>query len=385
MPSADAQSGIGSRIPVLQVVSAPSHVTGQTAGITGPERRAANLAGLWADHGIDITVLYPRRGALWDRFAEVSVPMRDFEIQGKSDFGAIARLTQAIRDSGACVIHSQGAAALDMMVVAASRRAGIPAVVTRPVMIDDLTNRAALNRRIFAAIDRRFTLTRADAVVAVSRDGHTRLKPDVPADRLHLIHNGTLSPVDGRAPLPRTDDTVHLGMIGHLRDYKGFDDFLNVARVLVAERPNLHFHIVGEGPERANLEHMRDDFGLSEYVTFHGLLQDVAPVLQRLDIFLFTSWREGLSVAILEAMSASLPIVATDIGGIADQIDEGLNGHIVPAHDIQGLATQCGRLIDDADMRTAMGGASRRLFEERFAQSSMLSNYVALYRRVARI
>jgi glycosyltransferase involved in cell wall biosynthesis len=342
----------------------------------------ANIAPLWADMGIAVTVLYPRCGALWDRFADSGVQLLEFEMKGKYDLGAVRRLSAAISDSQAQVIHSQGAAALDLMTVAAAQRTGVSSVITRPVMIEDLINRPALSRKLFEVVDRIYTLKRADALVAVSQDGFKRLEKFARNERLHLIHNGTSSPVDNLPPRP-DDGKLHVGMVGHLRDYKAFDDFLRVAQKLCNMRENLHFDIVGEGPERASLEAVAAEWRMEGNVTFHGLLTDVGPALQQMDIFLFTSLREGLSVAILEAMSAGLPIIATDIGGVADQVEPGQNGAILPARDIDGLAAACIELIDDTEKRAVMGRASRRKFEAHFAQGAMLKNYVRLYDGVA--
>lgn len=368
-----------SPLRVLQVISAPSRVEGQTAGITGPERRAASLAPLWASLGIEVFLLYPQRGALRDCFLASGCHLEDFELMGKFDFGAIGRLLEHINKTGAKIIHTQGAAALDMMAVAAARRGGIASVVTRPVLIDDLSNRTAMSRRIFNAVDRAFTLRLCDALVTISENGHRRMAARVPKERLHLIRNGIVSPFN-HPPIRTRDKPVQIGMVGHLRDYKGFDVFLKVARSLVELGEEVTFHIVGEGPERVVLQRLCDQLNLNELVFFHGLLRDVSSILAKLDIFLFTSRREGLSMAVIEAMGAGLPIIATDVGGIADQIDSGINGEILPKDDVAALAEATLALVRDPTKRKTMGTASRSRFERYFSQDRMLAEYVKLYR-----
>jgi glycosyltransferase involved in cell wall biosynthesis len=175
---------------------------------------------------------------------------------------------------------------------------------------------------------------------------------------------------------------INIGMVGHLRDYKGWGDFLAVAQVLTRDGgARLRFHIVGEGPERDVLRTTVQALGLSDVVVFHGLQQNIWPILDQLDLFLFTSLREGLSVAVIEAMSANLPIVASDVGGIADQVLEGENGYILPVADIDGFAAACRKLIGSAQKRREFGQRSYALYRDRFSQSRMLNEYVDVYRR----
>ncbi|QDX27463.1 glycosyltransferase family 4 protein [Sphingomonas suaedae] len=373
------------RIRVLQAACAPVEVAGQVAGITGPERRAANLAPRWQELGLDVVIAYPQRGALWGELEATGLTLVDFELRGWRDFAGARRIKEVARVHRVDLIHSQGGAALDLACVRAARSLGIASLVTRPVMIADNVNRSRLARAIHGTVDRHFTLRLADGVVAVSKDGFDRLAPVVGRQRLHLVHNG-VKPFAGSAggALPGPVARHHVGMIGHLLDYKGWDDFLRVAKVLSDDGHDVAWHIVGEGPERASLEAMARDFGIADRVLFHGLLHDVTPVLAALDLFLFTSHREGLSVAVLEAMSAGLPLVATDVGGIADQVIEGENGFIVPDGDVAAAAARVCMLVTDDALRERMGAASRQRMEAHFSEQAMLSNYTALYRQLAR-
>ncbi len=373
------------RIRVLQVVCPPVSVVGQVAGITGPERRAANLAPRWCELGLDVVIAYPRRGALWGKFEETGLTLVDFELRGWRDFAAAERIQFLAHVHQVDLVHSQGGAALDLACVRAAHKLRIRSLVTRPVMIADNVNRSKLARTIRGAVDRHFTLRLASGVVAVSQDGFDRLTPTVGRDRLHLVHNGVKPFVSSTGALvPGSAARHNVGMIGHLLDYKGWDDFLRVAKSLTDEGHDVAWHVVGEGPERTPLEEMARDLGIADRVVFHGLLHDVTAVLGALDLFLFTSHREGLSVAVLEAMSAGLPIVATDVGGIADQVIHGENGFIVQDGDVAAAATRVRMLITDDALRERLGAASRQRMERQFSEQAMLLNYAELYRQLTR-
>ncbi|MCC6788520.1 MAG: glycosyltransferase, partial [Hyphomonadaceae bacterium] len=248
-------------------------------------------------------------------------------------------------------------------------------------------HRGRVGRWLRDLIDTQVTLKCATRIVAVSSDGFRRLSQRTDRAKLRLIHNGIEVP---KPPRLSTHDLeterskqVHVGMVGHLLPYKGWSDFLSVAARVSRAGYNAVWHIIGEGPERGRLEQLSESMGLRDRVCFHGLVHNVHAVLEDLDLFLFTSHREGLSVAVLEAMAHALPVVATDVGGIREQVLEDRNGHVLPVGDIEGLSDRCAELISQPARRHMMGAAGRALLEARFTEASMLESYVALYREVS--
>lgn len=374
------------RFSAVQVVATPSHNPLDPPGITGPERRAANLSGMWRTQGVDVTILYPRHGALWDTFSSSDANVAEFNLRGKWDIAAVNRLRDAITQTGAVVVHSQGGPALDIVAVLAARAAGAGVIITRPSMIDDNLAYGRSVRPLYNALDRLLVLRGADMTVAVSRDGVRRLSKYVPPSRLRLIYNGVdLKRFDVSALPSRHDGisgAIDIGMVGHLLPYKGWSDFLAVASKVSATGLKVRWHVVGEGSERAFLETEAQRLGLATAIKFHGLVKDVRSLLASWDIFLFTSHREGLSVAILEAMASGLPIVATHVGGILEQVDV-KNGYVLPVRDVNALADRCIELTTNPNKRIHMGKHSRELAERHFSELSMFQGYLSLYRELA--
>ena len=116
-----------------------------------------------------------------------------------------------------------------------------------------------------------------------------------------------------------------------------------------------------------------------QLIRFTGYQDRVERFLWGFDIFLFTSHSEGLSVAILEALAAGLPIVATDVGGIREQVIDSENGYICPAQDISGLAARVCELAGNPGMRRDFGSRSRELAESYFSEDAMLEKYAEVY------
>jgi glycosyltransferase involved in cell wall biosynthesis len=113
-----------------------------------------------------------------------------------------------------------------------------------------------------------------------------------------------------------------------------------------------------------------------------GERRDVARILMAADAFLLTSLSEGIPVTVIEAMGASLPVVATDVGGVSEVVATGETGLLVPAGAHEKLADAIVQLIDHRELRTTMGEAGRQRAESLFTEEQMHAAYAALYRRM---
>lgn len=375
-------------IKVLQVVVS-KNVKGKKASVTGPERRAANLADQWKDFGIEPVICYPPKGSLYSYFKKAGLKVINFELKGKFDFSAIRQLKKIIIENDIKLVHSQGAAALDLIVTLAAKQAGVPMVVTRPVMICDQIHYSKLKRKVYEIIDQNITMKLLDKVVAVSHLGASILQNryKVNPQKIKVIHNGV--DLNKFYPKEYTDiangdqDMVTIGMMAHLSPFKGWYDFIKTINIIQQKSSKkIKALIIGDGDMRKELEEEVLRLKLENTITFTGYVDNVKELLNKLDIFLFTTHREGLSVAILETLSTGLPIVATDIGGIREQIDIDQNGYILPKGDIEGMADKCLELIDDVELRYKMGKKSRIIAEERFSEQRMLSDYIVCYKSV---
>jgi len=134
------------------------------------------------------------------------------------------------------------------------------------------------------------------------------------------------------------EDAVLVGQIGRLSPEKGPDVFLRAALAAHGSAPDVHFVLVGEGPLRADLQELVARLGLASRVHFAGLRQDMASVYAELDIVVSASRSEAMPLALLEAMSCGLPVVATRVGGVPDLIQPGLSGWLVGDGDMMRWA-----------------------------------------------
>jgi glycosyltransferase involved in cell wall biosynthesis len=171
-----------------------------------------------------------------------------------------------------------------------------------------------------------------------------------------------------------------VGTVARLVTPKRLDFLLDAARLVCDAVPQARFLIIGDGPLRDELERQAKQLDLApDYVRFLGSRLDIPDLLSALDIFVLSSEIEGLPVAMLEAMAASRPVVATQVGGIPQVIQNGQNGLLVPPKDPTGLAKAILTLIEDGDLRESMAQEGYRTVETRFSVDVVSKQVIALY------
>ena len=167
--------------------------------------------------------------------------------------------------------------------------------------------------------------------------------------------------------------------VARLAPVKDIGTMLRSARIIKDAHPAFRLHVVGDGESRPELERCAQELELQDTVTFHGASNDPRPYLASASVFLQSSVSEGISLTLLEAMAAGLPIVATDVGGNREVVDDGMTGHLVPAEDPQALADATVRVLRDPHAATAMSQAARSRAERLFDLDRMVTEYESLY------
>lgn len=180
-------------------------------------------------------------------------------------------------------------------------------------------------------------------------------------NRLHIVHCGIDPAKYGQRP-PRSDSTPHMVFIGRLAGVKGVPVLLDALEQLNAREVDVRVTLVGDGPERAALEADARARGLAGQITFTGYQsQDaVAGILDDASMLVLPSFAEGVPVTLMEAMAARLPVVTTQVGGIPELVEDGVNGYLVPPGNPDVLATRLETLLTDPDLRQRMGEAGRK-------------------------
>jgi glycosyltransferase involved in cell wall biosynthesis len=176
--------------------------------------------------------------------------------------------------------------------------------------------------------------------------------------------------------------TLIVGTVARLVPDKGLECFLRMAGIVRAERADVKFLIVGEGPLRHSLEQMAKSIGIEPDVVFAGHRTDIPELMQIMDVFVLPTKREGFGVVFAEAMAMGKATVGSDIGPIAEVVGDGVTGYLAPADNPKAFATRTLELLSDGAKRLAFGEAGRRRVEQRFSQSRMCELIEGHYRRL---
>jgi glycosyltransferase involved in cell wall biosynthesis len=165
---------------------------------------------------------------------------------------------------------------------------------------------------------------------------------------------------DARHALGMAPNDFAIGTVTRLHDSKGNSYLVDAAALVVKERPQARFFLVGEGPLLGELQQQAAALGLGDRFVFHGFVKDVAAVVSAFDLSVFPSLWEGTPLTVFEALAMGKPIVATDADGLLDVLTDDRDALIVPKRDPRALATAIVRMMDDGALRTRLGMGARQ-------------------------
>ena len=225
----------------------------------------------------------------------------------------------------------------------------------------------------------RHTLSRAALVIALSVEWRERLQAIAPKARIEVLPNGVALP-DLRSQQRLQEPT--LLFVGDLIPAKGIQDLIRAFGRIAARFPQFRLVCAGGTPP-AETAQLIAQLGLQQRVLCPGWLgpQRLRTELGRATVFALPSYAEGMPMALLEAMSWGLPVIATPVGGVPQVIEPEVNGLLVAPGDIDALAAALARLMSEPALRESLGAAARRTIGTRFSLDAALDRLGELYRR----
>jgi glycosyltransferase involved in cell wall biosynthesis len=280
---------------------------------------------------------------------------------------AARRLRAHVADARPDVIHSH---MMTGMVLARTIRRG-----ATPLLVGHVHNVYQRSARLMGL---------ADVVLCCgSSVARTMRERGVPSDRIHVVLNGPIGSPRLPDPLtvaPAAIEHPAIVTVAGMNMRKGIDELIEAFERIAQRRPLAHLHLVGDGPDRARFEARARRGPAADRIHFHGFRKDPTPFLRAADLFVLASRRESFPIVIGEARAAGCAIVATAVDGVAESLDDGRAGVLVPARDPASLAAALGRLLAD-DTERARWAAAAREGVVRFRVERMVDEVVALYRR----
>lgn len=321
-------------------------------------------------------------GWLSRRCREEGFPRRRIPIRRPIDPRGLAGLVRELRRARVDLVHSHEFTCA-VYGAAACRLLAVPHVITMhgDAGVTDAWRRRAALRWAFRHSSDTCAVSKATLLHMENRLGKGRGCTSV-------IHNGVRSaaaaaPADVRSELGLREGELLILCVGNLYALKGHRTLLDaLARLQTrGEGPRWRLAIAGTGAEGEPLRRHAREMGLREQVELLGLRADVPALLAAADVYAMPSLREGLPLALLEAMMAGKPIVASEVGGIPEAIESGIQGLLVPPADVAALRNALERLLMDANERSRFGEAARLRAEREFTLGAMVERYEEHYER----
>jgi sugar transferase (PEP-CTERM/EpsH1 system associated) len=344
-------------------------------GVGGLEKVVLNLARRTDRRRFETRVLCLQQGgALRARFEDMGIPVDSLDLPRLPKARTLVRLVRWLRQARPDVLHTHNPTP-HVFGALAARAAGVPVVVhTKHGRNYPDSFRAVAWNRLASWLSDRIVPVSADAA-AVAREVER-----IRGRKVQVIRNG-IDPADFAAPAGLRPGAgkraVHVARLMDL--VKDQTTLLRAARLVVDREPGFQLTVVGDGPDRARLEALAGELGLGGHVHFLGMRSDVRELLGAADLFVLSSLTEGISLTLLEAMAAGLPVVATEVGGNREVVVPGETGLLVPAGSPAALAEALLALVRDPERARRMGAAGRRRVEDQFSLARMAADYEQLY------
>jgi len=373
----------------LNVGGPALHVAYLTKGLAERGYETDLLAGSLARGESSMSFVLEELGLSWHAVA----PLHR-EISPLFDTLSIARLVRFIREARPHILHTHTAKA-----GAVGRIAAALAGDARPPIVVHTFHGHVLRgyfdpatTAFFRGLERALarSTTRLVAVSPEVRDDLVELGI-APPGRFSVIRLGI--PLDARitgggdgAPLRRLfgvrEDEFVVGWIGRMTGIKRLPDVLAAFRRLCERGIDARLCLVGDGPDREQVEQAAHDLGVARRTLFVGYQRDVAPYYAFFDALVLPSGNEGTPVVAIEALAAGRPVVATRVGGIPDVVEDGEDGFLVAPGDVDGIAAALERLARDRALRRRLGEHGRARVVPRYRVERLVDDVDALYREL---
>ncbi len=348
----------------------------------GVGRHVRDLAGGLVERGVDVTLFSPAVPAgVNPAVRHVEVDLRR-AISPRADAEGLIALTRTIAQLRPDLVHAHSSKAGALARLARLRHPRLPVLYTpHGYAFAGYFSRQA-ERSAYRAAE--MALAPLTSCVLCVCDAEARLARSVaPARRVRVVHNG-IEPLERTQPDPALAALKQhgpvVGALTLLRPGKGLQTLIEAAPTVLARHPSARFAVVGEGPDLPALRAQAAELGVSEAIHFPGPSSDPAAALAAIDLFVHPSWAESFPYVILEAMSLSLPIVASRVGGIPEALSDGESALLVAPRESGALADALVRLLDAPSWARQLGQAAReRLRTHHFTRDDMVDGIFGVY------
>lgn len=346
--------------------------------------------------GVDIhTAALARGGPMIEEYAALQIPTQNFEMTSWFDWKVVNRLKDWMRERQFDVVHTH-LLRPDLIGRVAARFCGVPCVVSTEHGVHAWGEKGWALEPFVATLYRATSANAVDRIVAISEAVREDLAGrGIVPEKISIISNGidlnVFAPplpskrAEMRALLGEEPDAARcfVAFVGNFIERKGARYFLDALPAVLERRPDVRPVLVGEGEEEAALRAQAKQLGLERRVAFIGkLAQKLPEFLGSIDALVVPSREEPFGLIAAEAMACMTPVIAFNVGGLGEIVEDGVSGRLVAPESVEGLTGAMLEMLEDDAARLAMGKAARERVKSNYDIDKQALKYLALYRGI---
>ena len=330
----------------------------------------------------DVTVFSMLAGdQLLQDFQESGAKIICLGMKNKRDLTGFWKLYRAFKSNKTQIVHTHLLEA-DIWGRFAALLAKVPVIVSTQHSVDAWKKHPQRMRAKMRLWLNKIATRHSTGVIAVSETVKEFLikYENICPEKIYVLKNGIEINNNIKALSSENDRALKtIGSMGRLFEEKGFEYLLRAFQQVRARKPKISLVIAGDGPLRASLKKLAQDLNISDNVTFLGNITDIAAFLKRIDVFVLSSIQEGIPLALLEAMAAVKPVIATTVGGIPEVIEHGTDGMLVEATNVNALKNAILSMLNDKKKAKKLGKKARCKALEEFNLDETVKALDVLY------
>ena len=345
----------------------------------GGPQQVVYLINALRERGHDNTLICPPDSGIDGVARQARIRVQNLFCAGDLDLPFAYRLVQFLKEKTTDLVHCHSRRGADVLGGLAAAFADIPAVVSRRVDNTEMRLMAALRYKPFKKI-----IAISEAVATVLREH------DISDENIVVIRDAVDSAAFAEEPdraafikeFGIDDGVLTIAAAGQLIPRKGHRYLLEAVAALTRSHAPFRLVVFGAGELDTELRAQAASLGLGSVVQFAGFRDDLDSFIGCFDLFVHPALAEGLGVATLKAAAAGVPVVGFEAGGLAEAVEHGKTGLLVPPKDVAGLQRAIASLLDDPERRAQMGAAGRQRMQDEFSIDRMAEQHIELYESI---
>lgn len=375
--------GINKKITVCHLISGDLWAGAEAQAFT-------MLKTLSAYPDINLYVIVLNEGKLSERLRQIDISVKIIDESRYGFVSILKQITKYLESLQVDILHSHRYK--ENVLGGLLKRKKIVKYLIQTIhgINEHFTGIKNLRVKIYSALNKYFTNKYYDLILAVSEDIQRQISDIYSPDKIRTVHNAidlkdivaSRSEKEIREELGFAPEDILIGSVGRMVPVKGFELLIEAADKIIKEIPEASFILAGDGPQLEELIQIAKEKGIGEKFAFLGFRDDPLNVINILDIFVISSYHEGLPTVVLEAMALDKAVVATNVGGVSEIIDDTVSGLLVPPGDSEVLAGACLKLLDDPQFKANIENNAKAVIEREYRSEVQGKRILSLYEKI---